>query len=254
MIPVPGIFDRAVSISRHPDEIMSEYLHLSQLEQEALWLSLKVAFWCVVVSIVPGLACSWILVRCQFYGKILMEVVIHLPLVMPPTATGYALLILFGKRGILGQWLDSYLGISFSFSWRGAVLASMVVSFPLLVRALRISMDAVDTGLEDVAKTLGSNTVRVFFTVTLPLIVPGLVSGILLLFARSLGEFGATITFVSSIQGETMTLPLAMFNLLQQPNTENETFRLFLLSILLSFLALAASEFMNRRIRKRQES
>ena len=224
------------------------------MEQEALWLSLKVAFWCVVASIIPGLACSWVLVRCQFYGKILMEVAIHLPLVMPPTATGYALLILFGKRGILGQWLDSFFGISFSFSWKGAVLASIVVSFPLLVRALRISMETVDKGLEDVAKTLGANSLRVFLTVTLPLIVPGIVSGMLLTFARSLGEFGATITFVSSIRGETMTLPLAMFNLLQQPDTENETLRLFLLSVLLSLAALAASEYMNRYIKKIQET
>ena len=233
---------------------MSEFLQFTAMEQEALWLSLKVAFWCVVASIIPGLACSWVLVRCQFYGKILMEVAIHLPLVMPPTATGYALLILFGKRGILGQWLDSFFGISFSFSWKGAVLASIVVSFPLLVRALRISMETVDKGLEDVAKTLGANSLRVFLTVTLPLIVPGIVSGMLLTFARSLGEFGATITFVSSIRGETMTLPLAMFNLLQQPDTENETLRLFLLSVLLSLAALAASEYMNRYIKKIQET
>ncbi|MBF0277026.1 MAG: molybdate ABC transporter permease subunit [SAR324 cluster bacterium] len=229
---------------------MSEYWQFTAMEKEALWLSLKVACWCVLVSLPFGIACSWVLVRCQFYGKIILEMLVHLPLVMPPIATGYALLVLFGKQGFFGYWLDELLGISFAFSWKGAVLASMIVSFPLLVRALTISLESLDLGLEEVAKTLGASSFRVFFTITLPLIVPGILSGMMLTFARSLGEFGATITFVSNIQGETMTLPLAMFNLIQQPNTENATLRLFVLSVVLAVTALFASEQLNRWIQK----
>ncbi len=229
---------------------MNEFWQVTALEKEALWLSLKVAFWCMLVSLPLGIICSWILVRYQFYGKILLETLVHLPLVVPPIATGYALLVLFGKQGFFGYWLDTYFGISFAFSWRGAVLASLIVSFPLMVRSLTISLEAVDRGLEDAAKTLGAGSIRVFFTITLPLIVPGILSGMMLAFARSLGEFGATITFVSSIQGETMTLPLALFNLIQQPNTENATLRLFLLSVGMAAIALLSSEHLNRWVQR----
>lgn len=231
---------------------MNEFWQLTELEQQALGLSLKVALWCVVGSLIPGIVCSWILVRSQFYGKVLLEGLIHLPLVMPPIATGYALLLLFGKKGIFGQWLDAVFGISFAFSWKGAVLASIVVSFPLLVRTVNVSMEAVDQKLEEAARTLGAKPWRIFFTITFPLIVPGILSGMVLAFARSLGEFGATITFVSNIQGETATIPLTMFSLLQQPGTENATLRLLFISIGLSLLALFASEWLNRRIKNRR--
>ena len=231
---------------------MSELWPLTEVEQEALWLSLKVATWCVLASLLPGMVCSWILVRSQFYGKVFLEALIHLPLVMPPIATGYALLLLFGKRGVFGQWLDTFFGISFAFSWKGAVLASMVVSFPLLVRTVNVSMEAVDQGLEEAARTLGAKPLRIFFTITFPLIIPGILSGMVLAFARSLGEFGATITFVSNIPGETATIPLTMFSLLQQPGTENATLRLLVLSIGLSLAALFASEWLNRSIKKRR--
>lgn len=157
------------------------------------------------------------LARCNFPGKALIDSVIHLPLVLPPVVIGYLLLIGMGKRGIIGQWLYEWFGFSFTFSWRGAVLASAVIAFPLMVRAIRLALEAVDTRLEQAARTLGAGFWRVFFTVTLPLAFPGLLAGVVLAFARSLGEFGATITFVSNIPGETRTIPLAMYTLIETP-------------------------------------
>lgn len=233
---------------------MQDFWQLTLIEQEALWLSLQVAFWCVLISVPLGILVSFLLVRVEFPGKLLFETLIHLPLVLPPVATGYALLILFGKKGILGMWLFDWFGLRFTFSWKGAVLASIVVSFPLLVRAIRISLENVDFRLEQVARTLGANPLRVFFTITLPLMVPGIVSGMMLAFARSLGEFGATITFVSNIQGETMTLPLALFSLLQQPDSESAAIRLLILSIALSLIALFASEKINQWLNQKDDT
>ena len=220
---------------------------LSPAETEALLLSLKVAFWSVAASLPIGVALAWLLSRSSFPGKSVLDALVHLPLVLPPVVVGYFLLMLFGRRGPIGAPLDEYFGITFAFRWTGAALASAVMGLPLLVRAVRQSLDAVDRGLEAAAATLGASPPLVFATVTLPLIVPGIVTGVLLSFARSLGEFGATITFVSNIPGETQTLPLAIYSFTQVPGGDAQALRLCLLSIALSLAALMASEIILRR-------
>jgi molybdate transport system permease protein len=220
---------------------------LTPAEIAALLLSLKVAFWSVAASLPAGVALAWVLSRCRFPGKNVLDAIVHLPLVLPPVVVGYFLLLLFGKRGPIGAVLDEYLGITFAFRWTGAALACAVMGFPLLVRAVRQSLDAVDRGLEAAASTLGAPPVWVFASVTLPLILPGVVTGVLLSFARSLGEFGATITFVSNIPGETQTLPLAIYTFTQVPGGDAQALRLCVLSILLSLAALMASELLLRR-------
>ena len=220
---------------------------LSPAETEALLLSLKVAFWSVAASLPVAVALAWVLSRLAFPGKSLLDAVVHLPLVLPPVVVGYFLLILFGRRGPLGAFLDEHLGITFAFKWTGAALACAVMGLPLLVRAVRQSLDAVDRGLEDAAATLGASPPWVFATVTLPLILPGVLTGMLLSFARSLGEFGATITFVSNIPGETQTLPLAIYTFTQVPGGDAQALRLCILSIVLSLAALMASELLLRR-------
>ena len=224
---------------------------LSPAETEALLLSLKVAFWSVAASLPAGVALAWLLSRASFPGKSVLDALVHLPLVLPPVVVGYFLLMLFGRRGPVGSLLDEYLGITFAFRWTGAALASAVMGLPLLVRAVRQSLDAVDRGLEAAAATLGASPPLVFATVTLPLIVPGIVTGVLLSFARSLGEFGATITFVSNIPGETQTLPLAIYSFTQVPGGDAQALRLCLLSIALSLAALMASEVILRRVNVR---
>ena len=188
----------------------------TQMELEALRLSLWVSAWAVLGSLPPGIFIAWILARKQFFGKSLLDGVVHLPLVLPPVVTGYLLLVVMGKRGFIGGWLYELTGISFAFDWKGAALAAAVMAFPLLVRAIRLSIEAVDMGLEEAARTLGAGPVWVFFTITLPLVIPGVLTGAILAFARSLGEFGATITFVSNIPGETRTLPIALYSLIQK--------------------------------------
>jgi molybdate transport system permease protein len=220
---------------------------LSPAESEALLLSLKVAFWSVAASLPVAVALAWLLSRRDFFGKSLLDAVVHLPLVLPPVVVGYFLLILFGKRGPIGSLLDEYFGVSFAFRWTGAALACAVMGLPLLVRAVRQSLDAVDRGLEAAASTLGASPPWVFASVTLPLILPGILTGVLLSFARSLGEFGATITFVSNIPGETQTLPLAIYTFTQVPGGDAQAMRLCVLSILLSLAALMASEVLLRR-------
>lgn len=220
---------------------------LSPAETEALLLSLKVAFWSVAASLPIGVALAWLLSRTSFPGKSVLDALVHLPLVLPPVVVGYFLLMLFGRRGPIGAPLDEYFGITFAFRWTGAALASAVMGLPLLVRAVRQSLDAVDRGLEAAAATLGASPLLVFATVTLPLIVPGIVTGVLLSFARSLGEFGATITFVSNIPGETQTLPLAIYSFTQVPGADAQALRLCLVSIALSLAALMASEIILRR-------
>nr|WP_113864601.1 molybdate ABC transporter permease subunit [Brenneria salicis]NMN92172.1 molybdate transport system permease protein [Brenneria salicis ATCC 15712 = DSM 30166]RBP67506.1 molybdate transport system permease protein [Brenneria salicis ATCC 15712 = DSM 30166]RLM32506.1 molybdate ABC transporter permease [Brenneria salicis ATCC 15712 = DSM 30166] len=224
---------------------------LSDYEWLAIELSLKVSIVAVVCSLPFGILTAWILVRCRFPGKSLLDSIIHLPLVLPPVVIGYLLLIGMGRRGVIGAWLYEWFGFSFSFSWRGAALASAIVAFPLMVRAIRLSLDAVDRQLEQAARTLGATPWRVFFTITLPLSFPGIVVGTVLAFARSLGEFGATITFVSNIPGETRTIPLAMYTLIETPGAETAAARLCIIAIVLSLASLLISEWLTTWSRKR---
>uniref|UniRef100_UPI00289F5B63 molybdate ABC transporter permease subunit n=2 Tax=Erwiniaceae TaxID=1903409 RepID=UPI00289F5B63 len=211
---------------------------LSDPEWQAVMLSLKVSSIAVLFSLPFGILVAWILVRCRFPGKSVLDSIIHLPLVLPPVVVGYLLLIGLGRRGVIGQYLYDWFGFSFAFSWRGAALASAVIAFPLMVRAIRLALEAVDMRLEQAARTLGAGRWRVFFTITLPLTLPGIIVGTVLAFARSLGEFGATITFVSNIPQETRTLPLAMFTLIETPGAEGAAARLCVIAIALALLSL----------------
>ena len=224
---------------------------LTDYEIAALTLSLKVAVSAVVCSLPLGILVAWILARCQFAGKSLLDGIIHLPLVLPPVVVGYLLLVSMGRSGWLGGWLYQHLGLSFSFSWRGAALATAVVAFPLMVRAIRQAFEAVDTRLEQAARTLGASKLRVFFTISLPLTGPGIVSGMVLAFARCLGEFGATITFVSNIPGETRTIPLAMYSFIETPGAEAQAGRLCVIAIVISLLSLVASQWLSKRVQLR---
>lgn len=224
--------------------------NLSDIEREALYLSLKVSLWAVVICIPIALPSAWLLARRDFYGKNILNGLIHLPLVLPPVVMGYLLLISFGNNGFIGRPLKEYLGLTFVFSWRGAALAAAVVSFPLMVRTVRLSYEAMDRKLEAAALTLGSRPLRVFFTITLPLIMPGVLAGCILAYARSLGEFGATITFVSNIAGETRTIPIEIFNLVQQPDGDALAARLVVLSVFLAMMALVGAEIINKKLVK----
>jgi molybdate transport system permease protein len=220
---------------------------LSSDELGIILLSLKVALCSVAFSLPLATVIAYVLARFDFAGKTLLDALVHLPLVLPPVVVGYALLLTFGKRGALGAWLDQWFGIVFAFRWTGAALAAAIMGFPLMVRAIRLSMAAVDRRLETVARTLGAARVRVFVSVMLPLALPGIVTGALLSFARSLGEFGATITFVSNIPGETETLPLAIYSLTQTPGGDAQALRLSIIAVALSIAALIASEWLTRR-------
>lgn len=222
---------------------------LTSEEWEVLRLSLRVAFCCVLLSLLPGVILGWLLARCRFRGKLLLDGLCHLPLVLPPVAVGYLLLLLFGRRGLLGGFL-AQVGVQLAFNWKGAVLASAVVGFPLMLRAIRLGIEGVDPRLEQVARTLGAGPLRAFFSVTLRLALPGVLAGALLSFARSLGEFGATITFVANIAGETRTLPSAIYTYLNQPGGEEAAMRLMVISILLSLAALLGSEWLTRRLQR----
>lgn len=216
-----------------------------------LLLSARVALAAIAFSLVPAFAVAWLLARRHFPGKALVQALVTLPLVLPPVVTGYGLLILFGARGPLGRVLEGLFGLSFAFRWTGAALAAGVMAFPLLVRPIRLSLEAVDRGLEEAAGTLGAGGPTVFATVTLPLALPGLVAGAVLGFAKALGEFGATITFVSNIPGETQTLSLAVYALLQSPEGDAAALRLIALSILLALGAVLVSEWVARRIARK---
>jgi len=224
---------------------------LSPLELEAVRLSLKVSVWAVSVSLPLGIAVAWLLARRDFPGKSLFDAIIHLPLVVPPVVIGYLLLVLFGRKGAVGAWLYDTFGITVAFSWQGAAVAAAVMAFPLMVRAIRLSIEAIDTRLEQAARTLGAGPLDVFFTITLPLTGSGIVVGVILAFARALGEFGATITFVSAIPGETTTLPIALYGLTQVPGQENSAIRLVVLSVIIAFVAMFVSELIARRVRRR---
>jgi len=217
-------------------------------EWTAVRLSLLVAITATAASLAPGIAVAWLLARRRFWGKGLLDTVVHLPLIMPPVVTGYLLLILFGKRGPIGAFLDQAFGIVFAFRWTGAALACAVMGFPLMVRAIRLSIEAVDPRLENAAGTLGANPLWVFATITLPLCLPGVIAGAILSFAKAMGEFGATITFVSNIPGETQTLPSAIYTLTQIPGGDAGALRLTAVSIAISMAALLGSEFLARRI------
>jgi len=223
-------------------------------ETAAILLSLKVAWWAMVWSVPFGLAAAFLLARGRFRGLSLINAAVHLPLVLPPVVTGYVLLLLFGRRGPLGMFFAEHLGIVFAFRWTGAALASAVMGFPLMVRAMRLSLEAVDRRLEAAAGTLGANPLWVLVTVTLPLMLPGIVAGMILSFARALGEFGATITFVSNIPGETQTLPTAIYMLTQVPGGDAAALRLTAVSIVVAMLALFASEAAARRAAARLAS
>lgn len=227
---------------------------LTPLENEAVILSLRVAFWAVLWSLPLGIFTAWLLARRDFFGKTLVNGLIHLPLIVPPVVVGYLLLIMLGRRGVLGGWLHDWFGITIAFTWKGAAVAAAVMAFPLMVRAIRLSMDEVDRRLEQAARTLGAGPFRVFFTVTLPLTLPGILTGTILAFARSLGEFGATITFVSNIPGETRTLPLALYTLTQSPGGEVGALRLVVVAVVLALAALMVSEVLARRLARRQET
>lgn len=227
---------------------------LSPVEWTALLLSLKVASVATLASLPVAIAVAWLLARKRFPGRAVLDGLVHMPLVLPPVVTGYALLVLFGRRGPIGAFLEANLGIVLSFRWTGAALAAAVMAFPLLVRAIRLSIEAIDGKVEQAAGTLGASPAWVFATVTLPLMLPGIVAGLVLAFAKALGEFGATITFVSSIPGETETLPAAIYNQLQVPGGDAAAFRLSLVAVAVSMLALLASELMARRIARRLEA
>ncbi len=222
-------------------------MSLSAAEIEALRLSLIVSLWAVAVSLPVGIAVAWLLARTEFPGKQLLNGIVHLPLVVPPVVVGYLLLVLLGRNGVVGAWMYDWFGVTVAFSWQGAAVAAGVMGFPLLVRAIRLSLDAVDPRLESAARTLGAPPFWVFVTVTLPLSVPGIITGAVLAFARALGEFGATITFVSNIPGETRTLPLALYTATQTPDGEGPALRLAVISILLALAALGVSEWLSRR-------
>jgi molybdate transport system permease protein len=224
---------------------------LSELEATALLLSLRVAFWSTLLSLPLGLGCAFLLARGRFPGKGALNGIVHLPLILPPVVVGYVLLLLFGRHGPLGAWLESWFGLTFVFSWRGAALASAVMGFPLMVRAMRLSLEAVDRGLEQAARTLGAAPPRVLFGITLPLMAPGILTGTVLAFARSFGEFGATITFVSNIPGETRTLPLALYTVTQTPGGDAQALRLTVISLAAALLALFASEWAGQRVERR---
>jgi molybdate transport system permease protein len=224
---------------------------MTEEELSALRLSLKVSLWAVAGMLPPGILLGWFLARRRFPGKSLVESMVYLPLVLPPTVTGYLLLLIFGRHGWVGRWLNQTFGITLGFSWKGAAIAAAVMSFPLLVQAVKLAMRLVEPRLEQAAATLGASPVRVFLTVTLPLASPGILTGTILSFARSVGEFGATITFVGNVAGETRTLPLAFFTYTQSIDGDAPAVRLLFLSLALAFAALLGSEFLARRAERR---
>ena len=233
---------------------MTPLLAFTPEELVAIRLSLWVAFWAMLASLPIGIAVALVLARGRFWGKALLDAVVHLPLVMPPVVTGYLLLLLFGRNGPLGRFLAESFGIVFAFRWTGAALACAVMGFPLMVRSIRLSLDAVDRRLEDAAGTLGANALWIFATITLPLILPGILAGMILSFAKSMGEFGATITFVSNIPGETQTLPSAIYTFTQVPGGDMAAMRLTLISVAISMAALIGSELLARFVGRRVSS
>lgn len=229
-------------------------LELSQEEWSAIALSLKVSAVAVAFSLPFGIGIAYLLARCRFWGHSLLNGIVHLPLILPPVVTGYLLLIAFGRKGIAGAFLERWFDLIFSFRWTGAALACAVMGFPLMVRSIRLSIEAVDQKLEEAAKTLGASPTFVFLTITLPLMLPGIIAGLVLAFAKAMGEFGATITFVSNIPGETQTLSAAIYTFTQVPGGDAGAFRLTLVSIGISMAALLASEALGRIIGRKVQA
>lgn len=221
---------------------------LGPAEWQAVRLSLRVSFWATLASLPLGILVAYALARWEFWGKQLLNGLVHLPLILPPVVTGYLLLITFGRRGTVGQFLDQWFGIVLSFRWTGAAVAAAIMAFPLMVRAIRLAIEAVDPKLEDAANTLGASRPWVFVTVTLPLILPGVIAGAILSFAKAIGEFGATITFVSNIPGQTQTIPSAIYAFLQVPDGQEAASRLVIVAIIIAMAALLLSEFVARRV------
>ena len=226
------------------------FLILSPAEVEALLLSAKVAVFCTLIICIPGVAVAWLLAKKSFAGKSLLDSLVHLPLVLPPVVPGFLLLLLLGNQGLIGKWLQSNFGLSIAFTWIGAVIASAVMAFPLMVRSARLAISQVDSNLEAAAQSLGAHPIRVFFTITLPLAMPGIVTGLILAFSRSLGEFGATITFVGNVAGETRTLPLAIYTYTQIPGGDIAALRLVILSMVIALGALMISDLLERKATK----
>ena len=221
------------------------------MEWSAIALSLRVSLWATALSLPLGIWVAHLLARRDFWGKAVLNGLVHLPLILPPVVTGYLLLLTFGRRGMVGQVLDQWFGVVLAFQWTGAVLAAAVMAFPLMVRAIRLAFEAVDPRLEDAAGTLGASPVWVFATVTLPLILPGIIAGAVLAFAKAMGEFGATITFVANIPGQTQTLPSAIYTFLQVPGGDAQAFRLVWVAIAVAMLALLVSETLSRAVARR---
>ncbi|PZX45931.1 molybdate transport system permease protein [Roseinatronobacter thiooxidans] len=224
---------------------------LGPAEWQAVRLSIRVSFWATLVSLPLGIFVAYALARWDFWGKQVLNGIVHLPLILPPVVTGYLLLVTFGRRGSIGYYLDAWFGIVLSFRWTGAAVAAAVMAFPLMVRAIRLAIEAVDPKLEAAASTLGASKPWVFATITLPLILPGVIAGAILAFAKAMGEFGATITFVSNIPGQTQTVPSAIYAFLQVPGGEAAASRLVIIAIIIAMSALLLSEFVARRVAKR---
>ncbi len=224
---------------------------LTHVESQALRLSLEVAALSVLLTLPFAIACAWLLARRQFPGKALVDAVVHLPLVLPPVVVGYFLLLVFGTRGPIGSWLNETFGLRLVFTKQGAALATAVMSFPFVVRAIRLAVENIDRGLEEAARTLGAGAWDRFATITLPLMLPGILAGTIVAFSASLGEFGAVITFVSNVPGETQTLPLALYSAIQSPDGDVPALRLALISIGLGFAGLVLAEFLARAVRAR---
>lgn len=224
---------------------------LSHSEVEALTLSVKVATFCTLLICIPAIAVAWLLAKKAFIGKSLLDGLVHIPLILPPVVPGFLLLILLGNQGLVGKWLHETFGITIAFTWMGAVIASAVMAFPLMVRSTRQAISQVDTKLEIAAQSLGASPLKVFFSVTLPLAIPGVITGLILAFSRSLGEFGATITFVGNVEGETRTLPLAIYSYTQTPDGDLAAMRLVILSVMIALAAIVFSNYLERKAAKK---
>lgn len=232
----------------------STFFVLTNPEIEALTLSVKVATFCALLISVPAIAVAWLLAKKNFFGKSLLDGLVHIPLILPPVVPGFLLLMLLGNNGLIGKWLHNTFGITVAFTWIGAVIASAVMAFPLMVRSSRLAIAQVDPKLEKAAQGLGASKLRAFFTITFPLAMPGVLTGLILAFSRSLGEFGATITFVGNIEGETRTLPLAIYTFTQMPNADLATLRLVVISVFIALFALTASNILERKMINRMRN
>lgn len=223
---------------------------LTEPEWQALILSAQVGIWATLLCLLPGIACGWLLARKHFFAKPAFEALLFMPMVLPPTVPGYLLLVTFGSQGIAGQWLKNHFNIEFAFNWKGAVLASAIIAFPLMVQAAKLSVQMIDRRLENAASTLGASPFKVWCTVTLPLMLPGILIGSIMVFSRALGEFGATITFVGNVAGETRTLPLAIYSATHQIDGDATAIRLIFICLTFAFFSLLLSNILSRRAEK----